>query len=129
MIKAARRSEPYCVELSNGRSIVLSDTRKEGKGGHTGMRPHELLESALAACICMSIDMAAERAGVALPAVTVQVAVDRQEHETAFDVSLHFAARPTPEHEALVREAVQASPVAQTLGKPVAIRPAAIITT
>jgi putative redox protein len=93
------------------------------------MRPHELLECALAACICMSIDMAAERLGATLPAVTVRVAIDRQDRETAFDVSLHFATAPSPEQEALVCEAVRTSPVARTLGKPIAIRPAAIVTT
>lgn len=129
MIAATRQGEPYCVQLSNGRSVVLSDTQKNGKGGNAGLRPHELLESALAACICMSIDMAAERAGVILPAVTVRVTIDRQEAETGFDVSLHFATAPSPAHEALAREAVRTSPVARTLGKPVVIRPAAIVTT
>ncbi|PRX22332.1 hypothetical protein B0G75_12826 [Paraburkholderia sp. BL18I3N2] len=36
------------------------------------MRPHELLESALAACIRMSSDIAAERAGTTLATVTMQ---------------------------------------------------------
>lgn len=129
MITATRQGEPYCVQLSNGRSLVRSDTQKSGKGGSAGMRPHELLESALAACICMSIDMATERAGATLPAVTVRVTIDRQDRETGFDVSLHFATAPSSAHEALAREAVRTSPVAQTLGKPVAIRPTAIVTT
>lgn len=129
MITATRIGEPYCVQLSNGRSLVVADTKKEGKGGSAGMRPHELLESALAACICMSIEMAAERAGAKLPAVEVRVVVDRQDLETGFDVSLHFAAALSPEDETLAREAVRASPVARTLGKPIAIRAAAIVTT
>ncbi|SDR51061.1 putative redox protein [Paraburkholderia fungorum] len=129
MVTATRLGEPYCVQVSNGHDLVLSDTRKEGKGGHAGMRPHELLESALAACICMSIDMAVERAGVALPAVTVQVIIDRQDRQTAFDVSLYFATVPSSEQEALVSEAVRTSPVACTLGKPITIRSAEIITT
>ncbi|ODP34393.1 OsmC family protein [Pandoraea sp. ISTKB] len=127
MITATRQGEPYGVQLTNGRCLVSSDTQKGGKGGRAGMRPHELLESALAACIRMSIDMSAERAGATLPAVTVKVTIDRQDHETAFDVSLHFSTAPSPAHESLAREAVRASPVAQTLGKPIAIRPAAIV--
>ena len=92
------------------------------------MRPHELLESELASCICVSIDMAAERAGVTLPAVTVQVAIDWQDLETGFAVPLHFAAEPSPEQAALAREAVRASPVARTLGKPIVIRPVVVVT-
>ena len=128
MITATRSGARYRVQLSNGPSLVLADTQKEGKGGHAGMRPHELLESALAACICMSIDMAAERAGKVFPAVKVQVAIDRQEHETGFRVSLHFATAPSPEQEALAKAAVRTSPVARTLSKPIEIAPAAVVT-
>lgn len=128
MVRASRRGKPYGVEVSNGQNLVLSDTRKEGKGGDAGMRPHELLESALAACICISIDMAAERAGVKLPAVTVEVAIDRRDNETGFDVSLRFAAALSAAQQELVSGAVQASPVARTMAKPVRVRPAVIMT-
>lgn len=127
MVTTARLGKPYCVEIGNGRSVVRADTHKAGKGGDAGMRPHELLESALAACVCMSIDLAAERAGVTLPACTAEVAIDRLEHETGFDIALRFAAPLSHTQQALVRNAVQASPVARTLGRPVRIRPATIL--
>lgn len=126
MVTATRLGKRYCVEIGNGRSVVRADTHKAGKGGDAGMRPHELLESALAACVCMSIDMAAERAGMTLPACTVDVAIDRLDHETGFDIALRFAAPLSRAQQALVRDATQASPVARTLGKPVRVRPAAI---
>ncbi|WP_245983292.1 OsmC family protein [Trinickia fusca] len=107
---------------------MFSDTRKESKGGDAGMRPHELLESALAACVCMSLDMAAERAGVTLPEGTVEVAINRLDSETAFNVSLRFAAGLSAEQEELVQGVVRTSPVARTLGKPIQVRPAAIVT-
>lgn len=128
MVTAIRLGRPYCVEIGNGRSLVLSDTQKGGKGGDAGMRPHELLESALAACISMSIDMAAERAAVMLPAGAVEVVIERLDHETGFDVSLHFTGALSTALQALVRGAVQASPVARTLGKSVRVRPAVITT-
>ncbi|WP_088141870.1 OsmC family protein [Achromobacter xylosoxidans] len=127
MVTAKRLGEPYGVEVTNGHNVLRSDTQKDGKGGVTGMRPHELLESALAACVCMSIGMAADRAGVALPEATVQVAIDRQDDETGFEVSLRFAAALTAAQQDLVRAAAQLSPVARTLGKTVRVRPAAIL--
>ncbi|HDR9503649.1 OsmC family protein [Burkholderia cepacia] len=126
MVTATRLGKPYCVEIGNGRSVVRSDTRKDGQGGDAGMRPHELLESALAACVCMSIDLAARRAGVTLPACTADVTVDRLDHETGFDIALRFAAPLSRAQQTLVRDAVQASPVARTLGKPIRVRPATI---
>ncbi|CUJ55188.1 OsmC family protein [Achromobacter xylosoxidans] len=126
MVTANRVGPSYGVEIGNGQSLVRSDTRKLGAGGDTGMRPHELLESALAACICMSIDMAAQRAAMALPALTVTVALERLDHESGFDVSLRFAASLSDAQRALAREAVAASPVARTLGKTVRVRPATV---
>jgi len=67
MVTAKRCGDRYSVEITNGRNRVLSDTCKNGIGGDAGMRPHELLESALAACVCISIDMATQRAGTNLP--------------------------------------------------------------
>jgi len=128
MVTATRVSSPYCVELSNGRNLVFSDTRKEGKGGDEGMRPHELLESALAACVCISLDMAAEREGVALPETSVEVSIDRLDNETAFNVSLRFAEALSTAQEEFVRGVVRACPVARTLGKPIQIGPAMIVT-
>ncbi|VWD48753.1 peroxiredoxin [Burkholderia lata] len=127
MVTATRLGNPYCVEIGNGCCVVRSDTHKAGKGGDAGMRPHELLESALAACVCMSIDMAAERAGMTLPPCTVDVAIDRLDHETGFDIALRFAAPLSHAQQALVRDATQGSPVARTLGKPIRVRPATIV--
>ncbi|WP_339325476.1 OsmC family protein [Burkholderia cenocepacia] len=97
-----------------------------GKGGDAGLRPHELLESALAACVCMSVELAAERAGVTLPACTVDVTLERRDVETGFDIALRFVVPLSQAQHILVRDAVRASPVARTLGKPIRIGPAAI---
>jgi len=83
------------------------------------MRPHELLESALAACICMSIEMIAERAGTTLPEGTVEVTIDRCDNEACFNTIVRYdAVLPDADRE-LVRSAVLASPAANTLRKPV----------
>lgn len=121
MVTATRKREPYAVSITNGRHQLLADTRKAGRGGDAGMRPHELLESALAACLCMSIEMAAERHGIALAEHTVEVDIERLDHQTAFHVAIRFQAPLSPEHQDLVRQAAQNSPVAHTLSKPVRI--------
>lgn len=90
------------------------------------MRPHDSLESALAAWVRMSIDLAAQRAGVTLSACTADVTVDRLDHETGFHIALRFAAPLSRAQQTLLRDAVPASPVARTLGKPIRVRPATI---
>ncbi|KXU83780.1 peroxiredoxin [Paraburkholderia monticola] len=121
MVSATRHGERYCTAVSNGRVQLYADTSKNGVGGAAGMRPHELLESALAACVCMSIDMAAEKAGFTLPAIVVEVVVDRRDSETCFNVTVRDIAALVDEQRELVRAAVLGSPVARTLGKPVRV--------
>ncbi|MGU7770119.1 OsmC family protein [Burkholderia sp. MR1-5-21] len=121
MATATTHRERYCVALTAGRHRIVSDTCKDGIGGDAGMRPHELLECALAACICMSIGMAADRAGTALPAATVDVTMERCDTATRFNASVRFDAMLRDDERELVRAAVLASPVARTLGKPVQV--------
>lgn len=121
MVMAKRAGATYGVEITNGGVRIMADTRKAERGGDAGMRPHELLESALAACICISIEMAAERAGVTLPECTVEVRLNRRDHETRFDVAACFDPALCDAHADLVRAAIAASPVGVTLGRPVRI--------
>jgi putative redox protein len=121
MVSATRHGERYCTAVTNGRVQLYSDTSKNGVGGTAGMRPHELLESALAACICISIEMAAERAGIALPAIVEEVIVDRRDSETCFNAAVRNVAALGDEARELVLAAVLTSPVARTLGKPVRV--------
>lgn len=122
MVKAKRDGASYGVVIDNGQVTVRADTHKDGAGGATGMRPHELLESALAACVCMSIDMAARRAEMPLPAPTVTVDVERLEDATRFHVDVDFGKVVCENALALVSKAVRESPVARTLGKAVSVR-------
>ncbi|PCE29883.1 OsmC family protein [Burkholderia ubonensis] len=121
MATATRHDERYRVALTSGRHRIVADTSKNGIGGDAGMRPHELFECALAACICMSIEMAADRAGIVLPTATIDVTVARYDTETRFNVSVRFDAMLHDDEGGMVRAAVLASPVARTLGKPVQV--------
>ena len=121
MVKATRRGEPYCVTVSNGRFELLADTHKNGTGGAAGMRPHELVESALAACVCISIEMAAARAGVSVPNPVVEVNVERSDEATRFRVAVRCEAPLSDAARVIVRAAVAQSPVAQTLGRAVQV--------
>ncbi|WP_080411891.1 OsmC family protein [Burkholderia ubonensis] len=127
MATARREGERYGVALTAGRHRIVADTCKDGIGGDAGMRPHELLECALAACVCMSIDMAADRARIVLPAATVGVIVVRRDTDTCFNIHVRFDAALRDGEQDMVRAAVLGSPVARTLGKPVQVALSAIV--
>lgn len=121
MVTAKRCGDRYGVEITNGRNRVMSDTSKQGIGGGAGMRPHELLESALAACVCISIDLAAQRAGVDVPSFTVEATVERLESETSFNVEIRADDTAAEIPQEIILAAVRESPVAKTLCKPVRV--------
>ncbi|MDL4773383.1 MULTISPECIES: OsmC family protein [Thermomonosporaceae] len=48
---------PYQVQFRAGQNAGLADTVKDEVGGSVGLRPHELLEAALASCMTISARM------------------------------------------------------------------------
>ena len=75
----ARRVEGYAhdVELDGGHDLRLDEPADRG-GTDTGPRPTQLLGSALAGCIAITMEMYAERKGWDLGAVEVDVEVGYQ---------------------------------------------------
>lgn len=57
-IRAQAMPEPWRVRFTNGVHTATADTHKNGVGGGAGLRPHELLEAALASCMTITARMA-----------------------------------------------------------------------
>ena len=123
MVEAEPLPVPWQVRLRAGGNEGVADTVKDGTGGCAGMRPHELLEAALAACMTITARMALAGLGVADNGVTVRVHLEREEHATRFRYELILPPELEP-HRAAVAERVARSPVRTTLSKPLAFEPA-----
>jgi len=121
MICATSESAPYQTRFSGGEHQGLADTTA-GKGGqHSGFRPHDLLEAAVATCINMTVRMYADRHGIPLRSVTVKVSLDRSHpEETVFRYRLDADGDLTPPQEDRLQLAARnACPVSRTLSKPI----------
>lgn len=72
----ARRIEGYAheIDLEGGHELVVDEPADHG-GTDTGPRPTQLLASALAGCIAITMEMYAERKGWELGALEVDVEV------------------------------------------------------
>ncbi|MBF6061204.1 OsmC family protein [Nocardia terpenica] len=122
MVEATSISTPWQVQLRAGENEGAADTEKNGVGGSAGMRPHELLEAALASCMTISARMALVEAGAPEAEVRVRVELDRADVTTTFRYVLDL----DPEyerHRAAVMERVERSPVRTTLSKQLAFEP------
>jgi putative redox protein len=123
MVEAEALPVPWQVRLRAGGNEAVADTAKDGSGGCAGMRPHELLEAALAACMTISARMTLAGLGVADAGVAVRVNLERGEEATRFRYELILPAALEP-HRAAVAERIARSPVRATLSKPLTFGPA-----
>jgi len=114
-VTATVHATPYRTSFVAGAHAGLADTRKDGIGGDAGLRPHELLEAALATCMAITARMAMESMGIPDPAAVVAVRVDR-----AAGPAVRYRLTADPRLDACQRAAVagrvERSPVVQTVG-------------
>lgn len=73
MATATSTDTRYLTLLEAGGYEIATDSEFNSVGGTAGVRPHDLLDGALASCIAMTIRMAADGRGTKLTGVTVDV--------------------------------------------------------
>jgi putative redox protein len=116
MIEATALPTPYQVRFRSGGNAGLADTMKEGKGGFAGLRPHELLEAALASCMTMTARMALDTLGHPAAEVTVRVQLHRDGTASQFRYDVQLDRTVEDAAREVVLERVAACPVRRTLG-------------
>ncbi|MBO2461480.1 OsmC family protein [Actinomadura violacea] len=123
MVEAMALPIPWQVRFHAGDNEGVADTLKADTGGSTGMRPHELLEASLAACMTISARMALADLGITAADVGVRVHLEREESATRFRYELVLASE-LEAHRAVIAERIARSPVLSTLSKPLVFQPA-----
>jgi putative redox protein len=118
MINAKSESTRYKTGFSDGTHECFSDTTADKGGQHSGFRPHDLLEAALAACVNMTVRMYADNHGIPLRGVTANVSLDRTHpDETVFRYDVQLDGELTAEQQDRLFRAASACPVRKTLSK------------
>ncbi|MCL2482923.1 MAG: OsmC family protein [Propionibacteriaceae bacterium] len=121
-VYARALSDLWQVEYSTGSHSGVSDTMKNGVGGGAGLRPHELLEAAVASCMTITARMCLEEHGCPSNGVGVEVELERTEDESCFRYSLHL---PTDleQQRAVILDRLENSAVKTTLSKLLVFEP------
>lgn len=114
MIVARSLDAPFRTAAGNGKLHIESDAAREGRGGGGGLRPHELLEAALAACMNISVRHQAEALGAGPVEVRTAVQLDRSRPGEA---RYHFRFRIDGDLTAAHREALEAAARSCVLGQ------------
>ncbi len=116
MVTCENEEARYRVVISNGTHEIFADTTDTHGGGASAIRPHELLEGALAGCLNMTIRMYADKQGIPLTKVTTAVSADRtQPGKTVFKYSFSVEGAFTDEQREELDRIAENCPVHKTL--------------
>jgi len=117
MVRIKSTDQKYQCYLDNGQKIIVDTTSNKG-GSSSGIRPHELLEAALASCMNISLRMQAEKEGIELEKVETTVSVNRNiAGKTIFEYECTILDELDKQTLERIKSILQNCPVRKTLSK------------
>lgn len=117
MITAENVAPSTQTFVSNGRHSLAADTTPP-KGAGEGLRPHELLEAALASCTAITLRLVAEERGIRLERVDVKIEIDRANPErSVFRSRIELGSDISDADRKTLLAAARLCPVRKTLSK------------
>lgn len=122
-VTASLKGAPYRTELTARGITAIADEPLDHGGEDAGLRPHELLLSALASCTAITLRMYAERKGWDVGGITVHATLDRTKDGRAVDSRIHlelaFSKEVSAEQRERLLQIAGACPVHRTLESPI----------
>lgn len=107
---------------------LAADPPKDKGGDGEGFGAHELLESALAACMNMAVRMRAVERGIAIPTVRTAVRISRPTSgKVTFNYEVALAGDLSADDRIVLMQAADECPVRQTLSKQLTFERSALI--
>ncbi len=117
MIKTKCTNKDYHCLVTNGKISIDSDAPPSKGGLSNGLRPHELLEAALATCINITIRMTAKEKNINLDYVSTQVDLDRSDTRTTFKYKIILDDKLSSSDHHFLMNIIDFCAVKQTLTK------------
>ena len=124
-VSATLDGTPYTTQITTRGLSLVSDEPADHGGADKGLRPHELLLSALAACTAITLRMYADRKGWDVRPVTVEAHLERTQQGKAIDskirLDITLPAHLAPEQRERLLQIARSCPVHRTLESPIHI--------
>lgn len=103
MSTTTKKISGFEFEIRNKNHALISDAAVAEGGLDRGMSPHDLLESALAACTAITVTMYADRKKWPLKDINVQVKIVKEGPQTEMERHIHFVGELSQEqHQRLI---------------------------
>jgi putative redox protein len=114
----SNKNEYGCITEIGGFSIQ-SDTTADKGGNENGIRPHDILATAFASCLNLSVRIACNKKNISIENVTTRVGLVREESKTIFTYQLEFDDLIPTDIKNKIIKLVENCPVRRTLSKPI----------
>ncbi len=123
MIQSKNLPTRYQTVFSDGDRSGIADLPLSKGGRGEGFGPHDLLEAALASCMTITVQLQAEKLGIAIEGATCEVKIDRSIPDAVkFDYSLNIVGTITDDERRTLHAAAGRCPVARTLCGTISVR-------
>lgn len=122
MVVSKSREGNYLTGISNGSCKINADVKDAGT---ESMRPHELLESGLAACMNITTRMVLDRMNLDYDGVEVKVSLERPDREnTVITYDIDIKGNIDDNTKEMIKSKVFNCPVRKTLTSHIEVRKA-----
>ena len=119
MIICQNQTQDYLTSFTDGQHLAQADASPEHGGQGQGFRPHDLLEAALGSCINIVLRVYAQKHGIPLEGLKVEVNLNRDNPDEArFEYSMELQGQLLDEEQrAKLMKVAKACPVHKTLSR------------
>lgn len=121
MAIARSTDQQFVTAIDVGGHTIVSDTTWRDLGGESAPSPHQLLDSSLAACIAMTVRIAADARGTALDWVSVDVSHVEDDDGATFTCTVELHGELSERERAGLLRVAEHCPVSKLLKKDVSV--------
>jgi putative redox protein len=101
MIECRSNEYKYSCKTDIGSFSIQSDTTSDKGGNENGIRPHDILSTAFASCLNMSVRMICDRKNIPIENVTTRVDLIREDSCTIFNYQIEFSDQISVEFQSM----------------------------
>jgi putative redox protein len=119
MVECKSKEDKYCCKTVIGKFTIQSDVTSDKGGLENGIRPHDILATAFASCLNMSVRMACDKRNISIENVITHVGLIREDSRTIFTYQIEFGNQISIVSKNKILRLVENCPVRKTLSKPI----------
>jgi putative redox protein len=121
IITATIGLEPYETSLNNGVHLIYSDEPTDQGGKDKGPSPQDFLRMSLASCTAITLRMYANRKGLDVEKIMVEIRTESVENKTIFHRNVFVKGTITNEQREKLMKIANACPVHKILENPIEV--------